>query len=135
MNAASTLPLPQPCALVVDDDKDTADTVALCLEQSGMEVMVAYNAPDGLAIVRAHHPAVVVTDLDMPLMSGLDEARAIRALPGGQDVCLIALTGSDHLERPASAAGFDHFFVKPGNIARLRAIVSAACLGPARCGG
>lgn len=115
------------CAVVVDDDKDSADTVAMVLELVGIEVKVAYNASDGLQLVRRHRPAAVVTDLDMPVMNGLDEARALRAMPEGRDVCLIALTGSAGMETRARAAGFDHFLMKPGDSRRLTALVSAAC--------
>ncbi|CAN7570376.1 response regulator [Rhizobacter sp. LjRoot28] len=116
-----------PCAVVVDDDKDSADTVAMVLELGGIDVRVAYSASDGLMLVRRHRPAAVVTDLDMPHMDGLDEARALRSMPEGRDVCLIALTGSVDMERRARAAGFDHFLLKPGNISHLTAIVTAAC--------
>lgn len=117
------------CAVVVDDDKDSADTVAMVLELVGIEVKVAYNASDGLLLVRRHRPAAVVTDLDMQVMDGLDEARALRAMPEGRDVCLIALTGSVDMETRARAAGFDHFFLKPGNTLHLTALVAAACAG------
>ena len=115
------------CAVVVDDDKDSADTVAMVLELGGVDVRVAYSASDGLALVRRHHPGAVVTDLDMPRMSGIEEARALRSMPEGRHVCLIALTGSGHLESNARAAGFDHFLLKPGNIEELTALVTQAC--------
>lgn len=119
-----------PCAVVVDDDKDSADTVAMVLELGGIDVRVAYSASDGLALVRLHHPGAVITDLDMPRMSGIEEAHALRAMPEGRHVCLIALTGSKHLESNARAAGFDHFLLKPGNIEELTALVTEACGGP-----
>ena len=66
-------------------------------------------------------PAVALMDIGMPRMSGLEAARAIRALPGGDRVWLIALSGWGQNEdrRKSREAGFDHHFVKPVDVEAL----------------
>jgi len=95
--------------LVVDDNHDAADTLARLLGEVGATVRVAYNGPDALGCVAEFDPEVMVLDLGMPGMSGLDVARQIRKRPGNR--CeLIALTGwGQSADRELTrVAGFRH---------------------------
>ncbi|QDT52130.1 Autoinducer 2 sensor kinase/phosphatase LuxQ [Caulifigura coniformis] len=101
--------------LVVDDNRDSANTLAMLLKLSKHQVVTAY---DGLAAVEEFgrsHPDVVLMDIGLPGMNGLDAARAIRALPAGNDVALVAMTGwgQDEDRQRTKEAGFDWHLVKP----------------------
>ena len=101
--------------LVVDDNRDSADGLALLLELGGDEVRTAY---DGLAAVEAaaqFRPEAVLMDIGMPTLNGYDAARRIREQPWGRDVLLIALTGwgQDEDRRLSLEAGFDVHLTKP----------------------
>jgi signal transduction histidine kinase/CheY-like chemotaxis protein len=112
--------------LVVDDNRDAADTLSRLLVQSGAAVQVAYNGPDALNLVESFLPDVVVLDLGMPGMSGLDVARQIRKRPGTPPV-LVALTGwGQSADRELTRdAGFRHHLTKPVDFAELHALLAA----------
>jgi CheY-like chemotaxis protein len=111
-----------PTVLIVDDDKYTQTVLHTALSQdaafAGLDVhpITANNGEEGLAAFREHRPEVVVTDLRMPRMDGVDLCRAIRAEPGGAEVHLIAMSGA---ARDAAAAETAHkelgaeIFAKP----------------------
>lgn len=108
----------QPCApqriLIVDDNRDAADTLALLLSTEGHKVDVAYRANDALEHLAQQPPNTVLLDIGMPDMDGYAVARAIRARYG-YALRMIALTGygaPEDRERSA-AAGFDAHLVKP----------------------
>jgi len=120
----STSPISQR-VLVVDDNRDAADTLAHLLSQAGAEVQVTYNGADALEQVEAFAPDVVVLDLGMPGMSGLDVARYIRKRPGSPPM-LIALTGwGQSADRELTrVAGFRHHLTKPVDFAELHALLT-----------
>lgn len=102
--------------LVVDDNVDAADTLALLLECPQYEVRKAYNGREALDVARAFMPDLVILDIDMPVMDGFTAARMLRDSKSGQDKqMLIALTGmtsaNDRLE--ARNSGFDMILPKP----------------------
>ena len=94
--------------LVVDDNDDAAEALALLLQMAGHEVRTADNGVDALAVGEAFQPDVVLLDLGMPKLNGYETAREMRRQAWGQDVTLVALTGwgqpQDRREpaRPAS---------------------------------
>ena len=107
--------------LVADDNADAAHLLSVLLEMAGHDVQKAKSGPEALWIVRGFRPAVAVLDIGMPEMSGYAVAEHIRAQPWGEEVTLIALTGSrspDEVER-AFRAGFDHHFMKPVRVEHL----------------
>lgn len=106
--------------LVVDDNRDAADTLALLLAFEGHHVDVVYRSTDALDRVAQQHPDVVFLDIGMPDMDGLAVARAIRA-HHGKALRLIALTGYGLPEDRArtSAAGFDAHLAKPVDVETL----------------
>ena len=101
--------------LVIDDDRDVADSLAMLLNCLGMDVRVAYGGASALAAVGEFRPDMAFVDIGMPDMDGYETACRIRALPEGQGVFLVALTGwgqaSDR--QRAVEAGFDRHLVKP----------------------
>jgi CheY-like chemotaxis protein len=81
----------------------------------GCDVRTAYDGASAVRAVESFKPDIVFLDLGMPGMDGLEAARRIRALPGGSDVLLIALTGwgQERDRRRTAEAGFDAHLVKP----------------------
>ena len=112
--------------LIVDDNRDSADTLGALLATLGANVSVAYTGRAALDALDAFDPDVVILDIGMPEMDGYDVARRIRSRPGGADVLLIALTGwgQNHDKERARIAGFDHHVVKPPDIDALRELVT-----------
>ncbi len=107
--------------LVVDDNVDAAQSLSQVLQMLGFSVATAHDGIDAVAIVRSWRPAIVLMDIGMPRMNGLEAAQAIRAMPDGADVMLVALSGWGQHEdrRRSSEAGFDHHFVKPVDVEEL----------------
>jgi CheY-like chemotaxis protein len=101
--------------LVVDDNADAAEAMALMLRMSGHEVEMAFDGVEALRVAEAFTPDVVLLDLGMPRLNGFDTARTMRAQPWGRDIRLIALTGwgqpKDRHE--TLEAGFNAHLVKP----------------------
>jgi CheY-like chemotaxis protein len=101
--------------LVVDDNRDAADSLALLLGLEGHDVRVAYAGRPAIEVAHAFAPGIVVLDLGLPDLSGYDVARLLRQDPALGHVALIALTGwgqDEHRQR-ALEAGFDHHVTKP----------------------
>jgi signal transduction histidine kinase len=117
--------------LVVDDNGDAADTLALLLEASGHEVRVAYDGRGGLAAAREFRPDVALLDIGLPDVSGHELARSIRREPWGAKVRLVALTGwgQDEDRRRTSDAGFDEHLTKPVDPAVLARVLRPRAAG------
>ncbi len=101
--------------LVVDDNADSVDALAMWLRIEGHEVDIAYSGEHALVLARANPPDVAIVDLALPGIDGFDVARALRReFPSGRP-CLIAMTGfGAYADRErAREAGFDHHLVKP----------------------
>jgi len=113
--------------LVADDNRDAADTLCRILSLYGYEVRSAYDGRAALEVCESFRPHVAVLDIGMPLKSGYDLARDLRARQGGE-LTLIALTGwgSEADVRRARDAGFDHHLTKPVDPQRLNEVISRA---------
>jgi CheY-like chemotaxis protein len=111
--------------LVVDDLRDSADSISLLLRMLGHQVRVAYDGQSALAIAEGWRPDVAILDIAMPRMDGYELAGRLRAGLSRRDIVLIALTGfADGVHRRlAKGAGFDHYFVKPVSLEVLVASV------------
>lgn len=107
--------------LVVDDNADAAQTVAMLLEVLGHETAVEYDPLQALAVAREQSFDAFVLDIGLPGMDGHELARQIRALPRAAGALFIALTGyGQQQDRDASkAAGFHYHFVKPADVDAL----------------
>jgi CheY-like chemotaxis protein len=125
-NASSALPLSSRRLLVVDDNHDAADSLALLLEGLGNEVITTHDGPSSLHILENFQPTVVFLDIGMPGMDGFEVARRIRQQPKGQDITLIALTGWGQEEdrRQSREAGINHHLVKPVDLETLKALLA-----------
>lgn len=117
--------------LVVDDNRDAADTLAMLFEAEGCECLVAYSGEQALALAAQAHPDIVILDLFMPRMSGDLVARELRRSPDGADMVLVAHTAmSSHLHHKAILeAGFDHHLVKPASLDDLLALLAGNARG------
>ena len=117
-------------ALVVDDNRDSADTFALALQVFGLDARSLSDPCQALEVIAEFDPDLVVLDLGMPGLSGHDIARQIRATPGRERV-LVAVTGWGRPQdmRRSAEAGFDHHLVKPPDLAVLKRICAAIVPG------
>jgi len=106
--------------LVVDDNADAADSLAMLLLAQGDAVRTAYDGEEALEMDRAFLPQVVLLDIGLPKISGFDVARGIRAARGA-GVLIVAITGWGQEEdrQRSREAGFDHHFTKPVDIEGL----------------
>jgi len=111
--------------LVVDDNEDAAETLAMVLRLSGHQVDVAYNGMCALARVRANRPDVVLCDLGLPELSGFDFARAIRREHGAL-ITLVAISGYAEPDdiRKSRDAGFNAHLAKPARPADLERLLA-----------
>ena len=110
--------------LVVDDNHDAADSLAMLVEAFGHSTQVAYDGPSALEKAQRNHPDIVLCDLGLPGMTGFDVARKLRSTQA--NVRLIAVTGYTSPEdaAEATAAGFDGYLTKPPELEALRAWLS-----------
>ncbi|MGZ5575516.1 MAG: PAS domain S-box protein [Methylobacter sp.] len=111
--------------LVVDDNQDIAESLALLLEIDGHQVQTANNGFTALEIARAERPDVILLDIGLPGMDGYSVAQALRQDHGFERTLLIALTGYGQSDdrKKSHAAGFDAHLVKPVNIETLRKLL------------
>jgi signal transduction histidine kinase len=112
--------------LVVDDTRDSADSLAMLLKITGHETQTAHNGLEAIEKAESYRPNVILLDIGMPKMNGYDACRAIRGQPWGQDIKMIALTGWGQEEdrRKSKDAGFDGHLVKPVDISALLALLA-----------
>jgi PAS domain S-box-containing protein len=124
-------PLERQKVLVVDDNRDAADSLGLLLQFLGAEVQVVHGGHEALAAMREFQPRVVLLDLGMPNMDGLEVARRMREDPQMRTATLVALTGWGQSEdrRRTGEAGFDYHLVKPADVRTLRSILAVAPQG------
>lgn len=113
--------------LVVDDNRDAADSLGMLLRALGAEVTVVHDGAAALDRIAEVRPTTVLLDIGMPGLDGYEVARRIRQLPDCRGVVLIALTGWGQEEdrRRTRAAGFDHHLVKPTDMQTLHALMSS----------
>ena len=111
--------------LVVDDNRDAADGMAMLLDISGHITMTAYDGVEAIAAVEQFKPELVLLDIGLPHMDGYAVARHLRQQPGGHDFVLAALTGygDDDDRRRSNEAGFDYHFVKPMEYSILNELI------------
>jgi PAS domain S-box-containing protein len=101
--------------LIVDDTRDSADSLAMLLRTYGHLVHVAYGGEDAVVLADKHRPDVVLLDLGMPKVDGYETCRRIREQAWARDMLIVAQTGWGQTEdrHRARDAGFDHHMVKP----------------------
>jgi CheY-like chemotaxis protein len=112
--------------LVVDDNRDAADSAGTLLLLWGHQVRVAYDGPRAVDVAREYQPDLCLVDLGMPGMDGYQVARQLRQEPALARTLLVALTGFDRdADRKAChEAGFDAYLVKPVDVGALRDLLA-----------
>ena len=111
--------------LVVDDNRDGADSLAELLTRTGAVTRTAHDGEDAVRAAADFRPDVILLDLGLPKLNGYEACRAIRATPEGKEIVIVALTGWGQEEdrRRSIAAGFDGHLVKPVEHAALVALL------------
>ena len=111
--------------LVVDDNIDAAEMLALLLQAAGHQVSVEHSSGEALKRVRHQVPDVCLLDIGLPDVDGNELAMQIREQPGTADCTLIAITGygQEKDRQQTAAAGFAHHFVKPVSVSELMALL------------
>jgi signal transduction histidine kinase len=114
--------------LVVDDNKDAAESLGVLLDIEGHAAHIAHTGAEALQMAQAHTPDVVFLDIGLPDMSGYDVARRLRLLPAMDGTLLVALTGwgtQDDRQRTREA-GFDRHLTKPAELPAVEELLRAA---------
>lgn len=130
LGAAAGDEVPAPVArpkrvVVADDNVDSVSTLAEMLRMQGHEVWVANDGIEAIEQATSHQPDAILLDLGMPRIDGLEAARRIRALPGGDQPLIVALTGwGQRADRERTqAAGFDVHLVKPADPEEISGLI------------
>ena len=112
--------------LVVDDNRDSAESMAMMLKLVGNDVVTAHDGVEAVAAAEKFRPQVILMDVGMPRMNGYDATRRIRDLPSGPPAIIIALTGwgQDGDRALSKAAGCDGHMVKPVTLTDLRKLLN-----------
>lgn len=113
--------------LVVDDYRDAADLLAEALRARGHDARTAFDGHAAIVAATEFHPDVVFLDIGLPLMDGYEVVQQLRALPGGREMYLVAVTGysEESDQRRSREAGFDTHLVKPIDIRSLDPLLDA----------
>jgi CheY-like chemotaxis protein len=109
--------------LLIDDDEDTTKSFAMLFRLWGHKPIVAKDGDDGLKKARVFRPDLVLADVAMPGLTGLDFATAFRLIPAHRRTPLIAVTGMQRYQEACLKAGFSHYLLKPVDPNELRGIV------------
>lgn len=113
--------------LVVDDDQDVAESLSDVLAVEGHDVRIAANGLEGLLCVTSRVPALVLLDVEMPVLSGPDMAEKLRAQDKGVErVPIVLMSGSTRLEQAVRRVGTPYFLAKPFTLDALLALVKRA---------
>jgi CheY-like chemotaxis protein len=129
-DAGQTPTGPRRRVLVVDDNRDGADSLAMMLSLMNNEVRTANNGVEAMKVAEAFRPQLILMDVGMPQMNGYDAARLIREKPWGKSVIIIALTGwGQEADKVRSQeAGCDGHLVKPVSLAELEKVLAESTL-------
>jgi PAS domain S-box-containing protein len=113
--------------LVVEDNRDAAESLRLLLELLGHEVRVAYTGPEGVQAAQGWRPGIVLCDIGLPGLDGYGVARELRLNPTTAKVRLLALTGygAEEDQRRSRQAGFDAHLVKPADPEQLQRLLAS----------
>lgn len=111
--------------LIVDDNRDSAESLAMLFEITGNKTYQAYDGVEALEAIESHHPEVVLLDIGLPKLDGHEVCRRVREQPWGKDIIMIALTGwgQEDDRRKSEEAGFNGHLVKPVDYDKLLALL------------
>ena len=111
--------------LIAEDHQDNREMLSRRLERRGYEIHVAENGAEAVEQARAVAPDLILMDISMPVMSGIEATRALRQTPEGRRIKIVALTAHamDSARRECMEAGCDDFATKPVDFAGLVALI------------
>ena len=118
---------PQRRVLIVDDNRDSADSLAMLLEITGNKTYMAHDGVEAVEAIEKHRPEVVLLDIGLPRLDGHEVCRRVRKQPWGKDIVVIALTGwgQDDDRRKSEEAGFNGHLVKPVDYDKLLELLAS----------
>jgi len=118
---------PQRRVLIVDDNRDSADSLAMLMQITGNKTYMAHDGVEAVAAVEKYRPEVVLLDIGLPGLDGHEVCRRVREQPWGKDIVVIALTGwgQDDDRRKSQEAGFDGHLVKPVDYDKLLELLAS----------
>lgn len=119
----NTSEIPPRRVLIVDDNRDAADSLAMLLETLGQEVRTVYNAESALAAVEDWYPEIAFLDIGLPDMDGYTLAAKLRERLAAEAVVLVALSGYQEDTERARQAGFDRHLLKPAELDGIEAVL------------
>jgi CheY-like chemotaxis protein len=109
--------------LIVDDNHDSAELIALLLNREGHETRVAHDARDAIPLALEFRPNIAFLDIGLPGMDGFQLLGALRAKPELLDCKFVAVTGYEELGPSPAGEGFDAHLVKPVDLSMLASLV------------
>lgn len=120
--------------LIVDDNRDGADSLAMMLRTMGNESRTSYDGPQGVNAAEEFRPEVILLDIGLPNLNGYEVCRTIRKRPWAKSTIIIAVTGwgQDEDRRRSQEAGFDHHMVKPVDPERLMKMLAGLQISMAK---
>lgn len=124
----------RPRVLIVDDDEDARDMYAWCMRAAGWNVEDVADGAEALFVAEHFEPDVIVMDLRLPVIGGLEATRRLKADPRTRHIPVVALSGADRsqTEAEAMAAGCEEFVPKPCPPQDLRALLEKLVTGGER---
>ena len=120
--------------LIVDDNRDSAESLSMLLEITGNKTYIAHDGLEAVEAIEQHHPDVVLLDIGLPLLDGHEVCRRVREQAWGKDIVIIALTGwgQEDDRRKSKEAGFNGHLVKPVDYDKLLELLSSLTNGATR---
>jgi CheY-like chemotaxis protein len=112
--------------LVVDDNRDAADSLGMLLRMMGNEVHTAHDGIEAVGAAATFQPDVILLDIGLPKLNGYEAVRRIKEQSGGRNILLIALTGwgQEDDRRRSHEAGFHHHLTKPVDFPALQEMLA-----------
>ncbi len=112
--------------LVVDDNRDAADSLKMLIERLDCDVQTAYGGAEALRMADDFRPDVIVLDIGLPDVNGFSLARQLRQNSAHQKAVLIAVSGYQHQEKACEEAGINLYFLKPMDPSMLADLLRVA---------
>jgi CheY-like chemotaxis protein len=123
-SAASAPPMPARRVMVVDDNVDAAQSLAMLLVMMGCETETAHDGLQALDRAAIFRPDVMLLDLEMPRLDGRETCRRLRAQPWGSGITIVAVSGWDLQHEAESVGQFDLHLVKPIDLQKLARLLT-----------
>lgn len=115
--------------LVIDDDRLNTTLIKFGLKEDNYEVLTASDGQEGLELVKAAAPDLIILDVQMPNMSGFEFIGELKTLAGARTIPVIMLTANETMQDVFFSEGVKDYFVKPVNLPQLKTKVKALLAG------